>query len=99
MAYALDLSSVGFAADLRVCGQRHTSTFHSHYACTIMSLIAIIAWIGGVGVSLYNGNRKLPLAVLFLGACLLFAPIGGFKTAGIALLAAIIWIANKADMS
>ena len=41
-----------------------------------MFLIAIIAWAGGVIVSLYNGNRKLPLIVLLLGIGLLFAPIG-----------------------
>ena len=63
-----------------------------------MFLIAIIAWAGGVIISFYNGNRKLPLVVLLLGLGLLFAPIGVWGIAGIALLAAIIWIANKADM-
>ena len=61
-------------------------------------LIALVAWIGGVIISFYNGNRKLPLVVLFLGLGLLFAPIGVWKLAGLALLAAMIWIANKADM-
>jgi len=41
-----------------------------------MSLIAPIAWVGGAGISLYNGNRKLPLIVLALGVGLLLAPIG-----------------------
>lgn len=63
-----------------------------------MFFIAVIAWIGGVIISFYNGNRKLPLIVLLLGLGLLFAPIEGYGLAGIALLAAIIWIANKADM-
>ena len=63
-----------------------------------MSIIALVAWIGGVIVSFYNGNRKLPIAVLVLGLGLLLAPIGFWSTAGIAILAAIIWIANKADM-
>jgi hypothetical protein len=63
-----------------------------------MSLIALAAWIGGVIVWLYNGNRRLPLTVPLIGLALLFAPIGFWKTAGIAILAAIIWIANKADM-
>ena len=63
-----------------------------------MFLIAVIAWAGGVIVSFYNGNRKLPLTALVLGVGLLFAPIGVWGIAGIALLAAIIWIANKADM-
>ena len=61
-----------------------------------MYLIAIIAWAGGI--SLYNGNRKLPITILLLGLGLMFAPIGAFGIAGIAILAAIIWIANKADM-
>lgn len=60
-------------------------------------LIVLIAWIGGVIISFYNGNRKFPLIVLLLGLGLLFAPIGIWKLAGLALLAAIIWIANKAD--
>ena len=64
----------------------------------MFSLIALVAWIGGVVVSFYTGNRKLPLIVLLLGPGLLFAPIGIWKVAGIALLAAIIWIANKADL-
>jgi hypothetical protein len=63
-----------------------------------MSFIAYVAWAGGIVVSLYNGNRKLPLAVLLLGLGLWLAPIGLFGTAGIAILAAIIWIANKSDM-
>ena len=63
-----------------------------------MFFIAIIAWAGGVIVSLYNGNRKLPLIVLVLGLGLLFAPTGVWGVAGIALLAAIVWIANKSDL-
>lgn len=61
-------------------------------------LIALGAWLGGVAISFYNGNRKFPLIMLLLGAGLFFAPIGIWKIAGIALLAAITWIANKADM-
>ena len=63
-----------------------------------MFLIAIIAWIGGVFISFYNGNRKLPIAVLLIGLGLMFAPIGVWGLVGITLLAAIIWIANKAEM-
>jgi len=63
-----------------------------------MFLVAVIAWAGGVIVSLYNGNRKLPVIVLLLGLGLLFAPIGVWGIAGIAILAAITWIANKSDM-
>ena len=61
-------------------------------------LIVLATWAGGVVVSLYNGNRKFPLIMLVLGLGLLFAPIGIWKLAGLAILAAIIWIANKADM-
>ena len=61
-------------------------------------LITLIAWAGGVVISLCNGNRKLPLVVLLLGIGLLIAPIGVWKLAGLALLAAIFWIGNKADM-
>jgi len=60
-------------------------------------VIVLIAWVGGVIVSFYNGNRALPLLVLVFGIGLLIAPIGVWKLAGLALLAAIIWIANKAD--
>jgi hypothetical protein len=63
-----------------------------------MFLIAIIAWIGGVFISFYNGNRKLPIAILLIGLGLMFAPIGVWGLVGITLLAAIIWIANKAEM-
>ena len=63
----------------------------------MLSIIVLIAWIGGVVVSFYNGNRKLPIAVLLIGLGLLAAPIGIWKLVGLALLAAIIWIANKAD--
>ena len=63
--------------------------------------IPILAWIGGVVVSFAIGNRKLPLVVLLLGVGLLNAtfttPVGLFGIAGIAILAAIIWIAIKAD--
>jgi hypothetical protein len=55
-----------------------------------MYLIAILAWAGGVVVSFYNGNWKLPLVVLLLGIGLLLASIGLFGIAGVALLAAII---------
>lgn len=63
-----------------------------------MFYFALVALIFGVIVSLVNGNRKLPLVVLLIGLGLFFAPIGIWKMAGIALLAAIIWTANKLDM-
>ena len=63
-----------------------------------MFYLALIAWIGGVIVSFVNGNRRLPLIILLIGLGLFFAPIGMWKLAGIALLAAIIWTANKLDM-
>jgi hypothetical protein len=64
-----------------------------------MFLLAIAAWLAGVVVSFYDGNRKLPLVVLLLGGVLLFSPIGFWGTAGVAILAAVIWIANKSDLT
>lgn len=64
----------------------------------MLSLIALIAWLGGVIVSFINGNRKMPLIILLIGLVLFFLPIGIWKLVGIALLAAIIWAANKLDM-
>ena len=64
----------------------------------LFPLLAIIAWAGGVIVSFCNGNMKLPLVVLLLGLIFLFAPVGRWELPGIAILAVIIWIANKTDM-
>lgn len=64
-----------------------------------MIFVAIAAWFVGVLYSFYNGNRKLPSIVLLTGIILFFAPIGFFKVAGIALLAVVIWITNKWDLS
>ena len=65
--------------------------------------IALFAWLGGVVVSFVTGNRGLPLIVLFLGIVLVgltFIGIAGyFCLAGLAILAVIIWIANKADLA
>jgi TRAP-type C4-dicarboxylate transport system permease small subunit len=65
---------------------------------SMMFLFAILAWAGGVIVSFYNGNMKFPITVLVLGLILLIAPVGAMGLAGIAILAVIIWIANKLDM-
>ena len=66
-----------------------------------MGILALAAWLAGVAVSYYNGNRKLPTVILLLGIAIVVATATGhagvFGTAGLALLAAIIWIANKAD--
>jgi hypothetical protein len=60
--------------------------------------IALIAWIGGSLASIANGNRRLPSVVLFLGLVFVVLTFMGragyFDVAGIAVLAAIIWIAN-----
>jgi hypothetical protein len=63
-----------------------------------MGLIVLIAWIGGICISFYNGNRKLPSIVLLLGLGLIFAPIGVWRLVGMTVLAIVVWIANKADM-
>jgi len=63
--------------------------------------MALIAWLGGVVVSFINGNRRLPAIVFLLGLVLVgltfWGKAGYFGLAGIAILAAIIWIGNKAD--
>ena len=65
--------------------------------------IALFAWLSGVVVSYANDNRRLPTTVLLLGLVLgaltFWGKAGYFGVAGIAILAAIIWIANKADMT
>ena len=40
----------------------------------------------------------MPIVILLLGIVLLYARLGLFGLAGLGLLGAIIWIANKADM-
>jgi hypothetical protein len=64
--------------------------------------IALIAWIGGSWVSIVNGNRRLPSVVLLLGlvfvVLIFMGKAGYFDVAGIALLAAIIWIANDVEI-
>lgn len=66
-----------------------------------MLILVIAAWLAGIAVSFGNGNLKLPTTILLLGIGLVIAAFQGlpshFSFAGIALLAAIIWIANKAD--
>jgi len=66
-----------------------------------MRILALAAWLADVAVSFHNGNRKLPTVILLLGIGVVVATwtgrAGPFGTAGLALLAAIIWIANKAD--
>jgi D-alanyl-lipoteichoic acid acyltransferase DltB (MBOAT superfamily) len=63
--------------------------------------IALIAWIGGSLASIANGNRRLPSVVLLLGLVFVVLTFMGragyFDVAGIAVLAAIIWIANDME--
>jgi hypothetical protein len=64
--------------------------------------IALIAWIGGSLTSFVNGNRRLPSVVLLLGLVFVVLSFMGragyFDVAGIAVLAAIIWIANDVEI-
>ena len=66
-------------------------------------IIALIAWIAGIGISFYNGNTKLPLISLVIGIGLLVAMFTGhggvFVTVGFVVMAVILIIANKLDMS
>jgi len=68
-----------------------------------MFYIAIGAWLAGVVVSLINHNRKLPLSIFSIGTLVIIGQFtigfGHFTIVAIALLAAVIWIANKLDMN
>jgi len=68
-----------------------------------MLFIPISAWLTGVIVSFIYGNRKLPISIFIIGSILTFAQfsigIGYTYIAIMAVLSAIIWIANKLDMS
>ena len=68
-----------------------------------MVFIAFAAWLVGVGVSYFYGNRALPTVILLLGIAATAVQhtigIGFFYVAAMALLGAIIWIANRFDMS
>jgi len=64
--------------------------------------LALIALVGGAVVALVDGHRRLPVTVLVLGGVLvvwtLMGTAGYSGLAGIAILAAAIWIANQADL-
>jgi hypothetical protein len=66
-------------------------------------LIAIVAWLAGLGISFYNGNTKLPLISLVIGIGLLVAMFTGHggivTTVGFVLLAVVLILANKLDMT
>lgn len=64
--------------------------------------IALIAWIGGSLASIVNGNRRLPSVVLLFGLVFVVLTFmegaGYFDVVDIAILAAIIWIANDVEI-
>ncbi len=64
--------------------------------------IVLIALIGGSLTSIVNGNRRLPSVVLFLSLIFIVLTLmdraSYFDVAGIAILAAIIWIANDMEI-
>ena len=68
-----------------------------------MFFIVLATWLVGVVVSFIYGNRKLPLIILLLGGGVVIAIFSGiagwFGVAALAILSAIIWIANKSDMT
>ncbi len=68
-----------------------------------MFFFVIGVWLVGIIVSFINGNRVLPLVILVVGVGVVAATFMGiagyFGTAALAILAVIIWIANKADMT
>jgi mannose/fructose/N-acetylgalactosamine-specific phosphotransferase system component IIC len=68
---------------------------------TTLYSIALIAWIGGGLVSFVNGHRRLPSTAVIVGLALVVWTLMGkaryFDLTGMAILAAIIWIASEAD--
>ena len=68
-----------------------------------MFFFVMATWIVGVIVSFIYENRALPLVILVLGVVVVAATFNGiagyYGIAALALLSAIIWIANKADMT
>jgi hypothetical protein len=68
-----------------------------------MLFFVLATWIVGIVVSLIYGNRAMPLVVLLLGCIVLAATVfglgGWWVVASLAVLSAIIWIANKKDMT
>jgi hypothetical protein len=68
-----------------------------------MIFIVSAAWIVGVAVSFIYGNRILPLTILVLGTGILAAIFSGFGgwpgVAVLSILAVIIWISNKIEMT
>lgn len=68
-----------------------------------MFFIVLATWLVGIIVSFIYGNRKLPFIILLLGGGVLAAVFTGhggwFGVAALAILSAVIWIANKMDMT
>lgn len=68
-----------------------------------MFFVVLAAWLVGVGVSWANGNRVLPGAIFGVGAALTYVHFTAFKlgyyyVVGMAVLAIVVWIANRLDM-
>ena len=59
------------------------------------------AWLAGVIISFAQGNRGLPLIILILGIVdiigIFFLGFGWLGLAALAIMAAIIHVANKLD--
>lgn len=68
-----------------------------------MFYIVIAAWLVGVIVSFIYGNRKLPITILLIGIGITVTEftvgIGYFYISAMAVVAIIIWIANKLEMT
>ncbi len=68
-----------------------------------MAFIVLAAWLVGIIVSFVNGNRRLPFSILGIGILVLAGHFtvgfGIFALLAMAVLAIIIWIANKMDMA
>ncbi len=64
-------------------------------------IITMIVWLGAVIMSFVNGRRKLPGTILVLGVldifAILFLNIGWLGVAPLAIMAAVLLLANKWD--
>jgi uncharacterized protein YqgC (DUF456 family) len=68
-----------------------------------MFFVVVAAWLVGVLVSIINGNRRLPGTIFVAGAALTYVQftvtnLSYMYIVGMALLAIVIWTANKVEM-
>ena len=66
-----------------------------------MSLLIVLTFLVlGIGVSLFNGNRNLPLTILGISVMVFFSArwVGsGMVMIAFFIMAVVIWLANRFD--